>query len=192
MRSLTLLPLAALAFTLSACGGTQNRGLESVHQPVVSRTNYVYDVPDNGGMQNARDIQAWLDSINLGYGDRVAVDDPSRNPGNATAIAAITARYGLIVEDTAPVTQGAIAPGTFRVVVTRAKAEVPGCPDWSRSSVGNFEGDTPSNFGCAINSNLAAMIANPDDLISGAKADTLNDNSRGTAAIRKLKSPPAK
>ncbi len=188
MRHLHLLPLTALALTLGACGGTTNRGMESVHQAVVSQTNYVYDVTDGFGPQGAQNLTAWFDSISLGYGDRVSVDDASASPANRAAVAAIASRYGLLVQNGAPITSGEIAPGMVRVVVTRAKAEVPGCPDWSRSSVGNYNNDAPSNYGCATNANLAAMIANPNDLVGGAQ-DTLNDNARGINAIRKLKTP---
>ena len=189
MRTLHLLPLAALALTLGACGGTENRGLESVHQAVVSRTNYTYDVPDGMGPRNVTDVQAWVESLSVGYGDRISVDNPTGNTLNQANVASIAARYGLIVDSNAPVTNGAIPAGMFRVVLTRAKAEVPGCPDWSRSSIGNFKSDAPSNYGCATNASLAAMIANPDDLVSGEHAETFSDNSRGTNAIRKMKTP---
>jgi pilus assembly protein CpaD len=40
-----------------------------------------------------------------------------------------------------------------------------------------------SNFGCAVNSNLAAMIANPEDLIQGRDASGLVDPRTGTKAV---------
>jgi pilus assembly protein CpaD len=82
-----------------------------------------------------------------------------------------------MVENTAPVTPGEIVPGSFRVVVSRTKAEVRGCPDWSRPSMGNYGGDAPSNYGCATNASLAATIANPNDLIGdGHQTKTTNSN----------------
>lgn len=193
MRTLHLLPLAALALTLGACGGgTMNRGMESVHQPVVSRTDYVYDVNDGMGPQASQRLTAWFDTLRLGYGDRVSIDDPSGSLSNRVAVSAAVNRYGLEVVDTAPVTEGQVAPGMFRVVVSRAKAEVPGCPDWSRSSRFNYNNDAPSNYGCATNANLAAMVANPEDLVSGTHENGFTDNSRGTTAIRRLKFAPPK
>lgn len=191
MRSLKLLPLAALAISLSACGGgTMNRGLESVHQPVVTRTDYVFDVNDGMGAQGSQRLNAWFQSLNLGFGDRVSLDDPSGNPANRAAVASAANRFGVAVQDTAPVTQGEIVPGTFRVVVSRSKAEVPGCPDWSRSSIGNYNNDAPSNYGCATNANLAAMVANPNDLVAGTyQNEPTSTNARGTAAIRKMNTP---
>jgi pilus assembly protein CpaD len=46
---------------------------------------------------------------------------------------------------------------------------VPGCPDWSAKSDVNVRNATSTNYGCAINSNLAAMVANPEHLLKGAE-----------------------
>ena len=45
IMTLKLSSAIGLALMLAACaGGTENRGLESVHQPVVQRTDYVIDL----------------------------------------------------------------------------------------------------------------------------------------------------
>jgi pilus assembly protein CpaD len=44
---------------------------------------------------------------------------------------------------------------------------VPGCPDWSAKSGINYNNATYPNYGCAVNSNLAAMVADAEDLIQG-------------------------
>jgi len=163
----------ALGATLSGCGGMPtNRSLESVHQPVVTRNNYTLDVATYGGtlsLPEQRRLSGWFDALDLRYGDRVAVDDPSQSGSAREAVAALAARYGLLVSDEAPVTAGQIAPGTARVVVSRSSASVPECPDWSTKSDVNLTNGTYSNFGCAANSNLAAMVADPEHLLHGAK-----------------------
>ena len=80
-------------------------------------------------------------------------------------------------------TPGYVNAGTVRVVVTRSKARVPGCPDWSANSDVNLANATSSNYGCSINGNLAAMVANPEHLIQGdaSKSDTIV--TRSTKAI---------
>jgi pilus assembly protein CpaD len=171
-----LLPAVALTLALSACGGTQNRGLESVHQAVVTRSDYVFDLPTGYAPDSSQRLDGWFESIKLRYGDKVSIDDPSDSPANRTAVAAVANRYGLELQDAAPVTQGAIAPGSFRVVVSRATATVPGCPDWSRSSTGNFNNDMTSNYGCATNASLAAMVANPEDLVHGREQEPVGRN----------------
>ena len=174
-----LLPAAAAALTLAGCGGggTQNRGLESAHQAVVTRSDFVYDMSNAYGGDASRKLTGWFDSVKLRYGDKVSVDDPSGNEENRAIVAAVANRYGIKLEDAAPVTQGAIAPGSFRVVVSRATASVPGCPDWSRSSiVGNYNGEMPSNYGCAMNASIAAMVADPEDLVRGKEREAVGYN----------------
>jgi pilus assembly protein CpaD len=51
-------------------------------------------------------------------------------------------------------------------VVSAAGATVPGCPDWSDKDLPMSEGQS-SNYGCATAVNLAAMIADPRDLVRG-------------------------
>jgi len=51
-------------------------------------------------------------------------------------------------------------------VVADGAASVPGCPDWSDGDVNAGEG-MAHNFGCATQMNLAAMIADPQDLVHG-------------------------
>ena len=73
----------------------------------------------------------------------------------------------MMVSAGAPVTAGVVQPGTVRVVVSRRRAEVPRCPNWSLPSQPNYDNRNMSNFGCGVNSNIAAMVANPEDLIHG-------------------------
>jgi pilus assembly protein CpaD len=44
---------------------------------------------------------------------------------------------------------------------------LPGCPDWSRESGTDFANLPHSNFGCATQSNLGLMVAEPRDLVRG-------------------------
>lgn len=172
MSRKTFYAIAVLSSALSACGPV-NRGLESVNQPVVSRTDYVFDVaaPEYGGLstEEAARLDAWFRSLQVSYGDTIYVDDPQGygDPSRRAAIAGIANRYGLMVSPGAPSTQGTVPNGAIRVIVSRSGAYVPDCPNWDRSSQPEFEASTMSNFGCATNSNLAAMIANPDDLVRG-------------------------
>ena len=162
----------SLGLTLSACGGMPtHRGLESVNQPVVTRTNYTLDVASGvSGLPLAeqRRLAGWFEAMDLRYGDVLSIDDPTMNPVTRAAVQEIANRHGILVSDApAPVTQGYVAPGAARVVVTRASATVPGCPDWSAKSDANYNNATSPGYGCSINGNLAAMVANPEDLVKG-------------------------
>lgn len=160
-------PLIGLTLLLSACG-TVNRGVESIHQPIVQKTDYMIDVATTGvglapGEQERLD--GWFRSIGLAYGDRVMLDGPAGAAGND--VAELLARRGMILTGAAPITQGQLPEGAVRVVVSRATASVPGCPDWSRPASPDFVGSTMSNYGCASNAALAAMVADPIDLVQG-------------------------
>jgi pilus assembly protein CpaD len=165
---------AAIALTLglavSGCAGEGNRSLDSIKQPIVERQNFVLDLNTGAGgltIPEQDRLDDWFATIDLGYGDRIAIDDPTASAATKDAVQEIAGRYGILVSDGAPITQGQLRPGTSRIVVTRSTASVPGCPDWSGRTSANFNNATNDGFGCAVNSNLAAMVANPEDLIEG-------------------------
>ncbi|MGB3795535.1 MAG: CpaD family pilus assembly protein [Alteraurantiacibacter sp.] len=165
----------SLGLGLAACGGmdaNNNFSLNSVNQPVVERSNYVLDLRTGVSGLDATEasrLADWFEMMDLGYGDRVAIDTPVESPAVREDIASVAGRYGLLLADGAPVTQGYVDPGFVRVVVTRSIATVPGCPDWS-DKYGFQQGNhTSDGFGCAVNSNIAAMVANPEHLLEGAK-----------------------
>ena len=178
-NDLTRKTAVALALSLSlglgACAGMpDNRSLYSTKQPVVERTHYTFDVATSGDsvpVSEQRRLDGWFDTMDLRYGDRISVDDPTNSPGVRAAVANLAGRYGIIVADGAPPTEGYVAPGQARVVISRTLASVPGCPDWSDNSDINYANATYSNYGCAVNSNMAAMIANPEDLVRGQQGN---------------------
>lgn len=187
MKKSILLASLGSTLLLGACTGTQNRGLESVHQPVISRADYVLDLGTAGSALARGEQQrlgGWMTTMRLGYGDRVAIDDPAGEGQVARQqVAAVVASFGLLLSDDMPVTQAPVSPGAIRVVVTRMHASVPGCPDWSRDSSHDFEQNTSSNYGCASNRNLAAMIARPEDMVRGASGSGTVDAASSYKAI---------
>jgi pilus assembly protein CpaD len=192
MKKLNIASLFALAMTLSACGGVGGRGLESVHQPVVSRNDYALDVSTSAGglaSTDAAKLSGWFDALQLGYGDKVSIDlGGNYNDGAArAAVATIAARYGLLLQDVPPALMGDVGPGGARVIVSRLKAAVPTCPNWKGSGEPNFSNKSSSNYGCATNSNIAAMIADPEDLVRGRGATgttDVNSSSKGVVLYR--------
>lgn len=177
----------SLGLALAGCGGMPaNRGLESTKQPVVARSNFALDVrADAGGLSipEQQRLSGWFEALDLRYGDRVAIDDPMASAATRDAVARLASRHGLLLSDGAPVTPGYVAPGNIRVVVTRSVASVPGCPDWSEKSDMNYNNATSAGYGCAINGNLAAMVANPEDLIAGQTGTGQTVVSTSTKAI---------
>jgi len=161
------------------------RGLAAVNEPIVSRADYVFDAAAPGGSLDpteAARLDGWFRGLELGYGDTITVDGPFAASARGD-VARVAGRYGLLVSEGAPVTPGAIPPGAVRVVVSRTRADVPGCPNWSKPSQPNFNNELMSNFGCAVNGAYAAMVANPADLVSGRETG-LVDPATGTRAIQ--------
>ncbi|WP_157216215.1 CpaD family pilus assembly protein [Flavisphingomonas formosensis] len=189
MRRITLVSLLSLGASLGACGPV-NRSMDSVHQPIVSRNDYMFDVVvDSGGALapgEDRRLGGWFDSIRLGYGDRVAIDATGMSRGYAARnqVAQIAARYGLLVDTLPPAATPGVPTGALRIVVSRAAAGVPRCPDWDRVSQPEFAGSAMSNYGCAVNSNLAAMVANPEDLVHGQNGGGTSDGRTVNRALR--------
>lgn len=69
-------------------------------------------------------------------------------------------------------------------VVAAGGASVAGCPDWSDQD-GPIHEAQSRNYGCATALNLAAMIADPADLVRGKAGD---NRGSGEIAVRAVKS----
>jgi pilus assembly protein CpaD len=189
MLKRTLILAALVPATLAAgCTGTVNRGLEPVHQPVVTRTDYVFDVAagPNGLSPTERiRLRGWMNGLKPGYGDRISIDDPSY-AGNRAArreVADEASNYGLLLSPDVPVTGAPVAPGTVRIVLSRSSAVVPGCPDYTRMTGIEYEANTSSNYGCTVNANMAQMVADPLDLVRGRDGLSVADTATGGKAI---------
>jgi pilus assembly protein CpaD len=194
-RRITTAAVLALVLGASACAPTtgtltaaNNPSLYSVHQPVVQRTDFVMDLTTDGDRlapAEANRLRAWLASIDASYGDRIFVEEPRGYPvpGARDDVARVAAEQGLLLADGAPVLAGTVRPGSVRVIASRSTASVPGCPNWGPAEV-VATGNTSPNYGCSVNSNIAAMVANPDDLVLGADATTDGSGTTATRAVR--------
>jgi pilus assembly protein CpaD len=197
MRSKFALLLIATAASAGcsyhpAAGDLRDRGVEAVNVPVVTRADYVFDAAAPGGSlapsEKAR-LDAWFRGLDLSYGDSIYVDAVYADAARYD-VAQVAGNYGMMVQPGAPVTAGAVPPGMVRVIVSRTRAEVPNCPNWTVASQPNYNNRTMSNFGCGVNSDLAAMVANPEDLIHGRESTGLGDNTAGTKAVILYRSTP--
>lgn len=190
--------LALMALPLAACQTDQaaNRGVQSVHQPVVGHTAFTYDVqagPDGGlSASEARRLDDWFVSIGLAYGDQVAVATEAGyySPALREGIADVVARHGMLVGEDSTAVAGTAPQGAIRLIVRRATASVPGCPDWSDKPETDQQLGASKNFGCGVNGNLAAMIANPEDLVRGQTTDSDLRTATSNRAISTYRDKP--
>ena len=134
MRELNIFAISATLVALVACGPV-NRSVESIKTPELQTALLTFDVRFANGTEltptERQGLEQYLDSIRIGYGDRVSVDDPSAAgaAGRRALIAAVVARHGLFLEAAAPVTPGELLPGSARIVVARGRLDVAACPD---------------------------------------------------------------
>jgi pilus assembly protein CpaD len=192
MRSKLL--IIALSSAVAACttpaDQQADRGVASTNVPVVTRADYVFDAAAPAGALapgEAERLDAWFRGLDLGYGDTVYVDG---GPAAAGQVASIAGTYGILVSPGAPVNGGVVPAGTARVVVARNRAIVPNCPNWSRPSAPDPENHSMSNFGCAVNSNIAMMVANPEDLVHGREGNGVGDTVTAAKAVQLYRTTP--
>jgi pilus assembly protein CpaD len=181
--------VVVLASALAACNYTPkdlpDRGIAPVNVPVVERADYALDLAAPGGALLAAEqqrLEGWFRTLRVGYGDVIYVDGGYSDTARVQ-IGEVAARYGMLVEPGAPLTAGALPQGAVRVIVSRARATVPNCPNWSVPAQPNYNNRSMSNFACAVNSNLAAMVANPEDLIHGREGSGVVDPRTGAKAL---------
>jgi len=186
-RSIILVGLASVlgACQTAAAVDRPAKGVAEVHVPVVTRADYALDLraPD-GSLDSAEAarLDGWFRSMVLGYGDTIYVDGPMGYDARAD-VARIAGQYGMLVSAGAPITAEPVPQGMVRVVVARTQASVPGCPNWSKPSTPNFDASSMPNFGCGVNSNLAAMVADPQDLVFGREGSGVGDSDTASKAV---------
>lgn len=79
------------------------------------------------------------------------------------SVSALLLHYGIVTVDGAQVAP----PNRAIVAVKRTLVTLPPCPNWSKRPYSDFDNQPSSNFGCATETNLGMMVANPSDLASG-------------------------
>jgi pilus assembly protein CpaD len=152
----------------------------------------VFDAAAPGGAlapSEAARLDAWFRTLDVRYGDTVFVDGFDAGPARAQ-VGEVAGNYGLLVTPGAPVTVGEVVPGTVRVVVSRNVATVPNCPNWSSPSEPNLMNESPSNFGCSVNSAMAAQVANPQDLVHGQEGTGVADARAATRPVNLYRTTP--
>lgn len=191
-KLIAVLLASAAAGCMTPGENMADRGVSSVNQPVLSRATFAIDLAAPGGVlppEEVARLDGWFRSLELGYGDRIHVDGGYSDSARAQ-VAELAGRYGMLVSPAAPVTAGAVPAGHLRIVVARARAVVPNCPNWSVPSQPNYDQSMLSNFGCGVNTNFAAMVANPEDLFHGRSGPAASDGVAGAKAVQMYRDWP--
>jgi pilus assembly protein CpaD len=84
-------------------------------------------------------------------------------------------------------TDANLPSGVVHIHVDHTVVTVPNCPDWSKPETDEPDNRTSSNLGCATEANLAAMVANPTDLVR-PDADGKGDGGELTHGVELYRS----
>jgi len=128
----------------------------------------------------------FLDREEVGYGDEISVavaqadtKDKSlvsrRQASVAAYLKSLHLKSAADENGTAPLDQAVITISRYVVVP-------PNCPDWTKPSEDDPSNTPASNWGCATNTNLGLMVADPRDLVIG-KQSKASDGERAASAI---------
>ncbi len=172
-------PLAltfCLAIWAAGCESTPKpvekaRNTEAPNAIVVSETTSSHTVRYRAGVDEPDAAQItglnnFLIGADVERGDRILIERAASPADDmrASILADAMARKGLLpaMSEAASVPQGEL-----HIVIHRYVATAPGCPNWTKAPGNDFDNTMHSDFGCATASNLAAMVADPHDLLTG-------------------------
>jgi pilus assembly protein CpaD len=167
------------------------------HPIVVRQDEAAQDIvvsPNARGL-SARDksvVQSFTSRFKGSNSSQMAVLIPSGSPNSAAArrvgqqVVALMAESGIDRRRISMHSYDATKHGdaaTVRLVYLATKAEVESaCGQWDEDILDTYENRNYQNFGCATQKNLAAMVANPEDLL-GPRGESEIDATRRTNVI---------
>ncbi|NMD06761.1 MAG: CpaD family pilus assembly lipoprotein [Phyllobacteriaceae bacterium] len=103
----------------------------------------------------------------------------------AEEIAGLVLQQGVPREMIRMGTYPAPASAPVQLAYVKSYAHTKPCGEWDSDAADSGKNEHLSNHGCAVQSNIAAMIANPENIVSPAPVSPVPAAS-GTAAIKKI------
>lgn len=172
---LTSLLVAASMVGLTACVQTDvdvptqaetvmRNSVQMVRLPLEIRAEDDGTITPSGGTL-AR-VNAFLASVEAGYGDVVMLDAGTVDDGRLDAMADFIRSKGLAYGGKAAL--GAEpADGSMMLYVERYVVTVPNCGQWEEELTDDRRNNPSSFHGCSVTTSLGLMVANPRDLVAG-------------------------
>ncbi|HWA70022.1 MAG TPA: CpaD family pilus assembly protein [Rhizomicrobium sp.] len=161
----------------------------AVNHPIAVEPNFrEIKLQFAGGEQGlAPDAAAQFDNFLADYrahgNGSLGISVPNGPPARAaiTALAERAAATG-ISRDKILVSTHDVQNGDFRVDVSYITytASTDSCGDWSENLAFSADNLTPKNFGCSVQHNMAAMVADPRDLLGPRRFDPADANRAQT------------
>lgn len=141
----------------------------------------------------AERLETFIDQAGLRPDDKayiaVATSDPLAR-SRVQHVSALLAQRGIGVVPVAPPASG-VGPNRVLLMADRYVVKAPSCPNWTDSSATPHTNTPDSDFGCATQSNLALMVANPRDLVVGRTLAPA-DADQATGAIERYRADKVK
>ena len=126
----------------------------------------------------------------VGYGDVILFDSGADVPeARLDALSVWFNNQGATVGEIDGIFGAMPAVGNVMVYVERYVVTAPNCQRWAENSVSNPNNAPGQPFGCVSQSNLAAMVANPRDLVTGERDGNNADSAR--KAVKAYRIRPA-
>ena len=140
-------------------------------------------------------LSRFLARVGRGEGVKVMLATGSVQPSSLTnrretSLARYLQESGITVTKIEATQSTLTQADTVRVTVGRHVVKPPACPDWSKPATGDPANQQTSNYGCATETNLGLMVADPGVLVRGTElgptdgevlAKGVKDYRKGTA-----------
>jgi pilus assembly protein CpaD len=150
-------------------------------EPSFRNLKVTYEGPEQGmSKADAVRFDAFLANYRLHGNGSLGISVPAGTPAKAaiTYFAERAAATG-VPRSKILVSTHNVTDGDWRVAVSYVAytAHTAPCGDWSENLAYTADNETPRNFGCAVQQNIAAQVADPRDLL-GPRAKTPSDTNR--------------
>lgn len=189
-KAIGIISLAAICFGLSGCLAEKSMWSENdtIKRNSVALHHITHDVAFSGdatGLTDAQaeDIDRFLARSMAGYGDTFAIDagEDRVSASRREALVSYLRARGLVVSAEPAVYGASLTSGTVRLILNRYVVTPPPCPDWRHPTNPDFNNQPSGNFGCATQTNLGLMVANPRDLVDGKSLGTTDAENAAKA-----------
>jgi len=151
-----------------------------------------FDVPTDKGALNAQQkdtIVRFAQQAKSNYASTIHVRRPSeggRGSVVAGAIKRILLKQGVPDSMIVQSTYQASADSPVVVSYIRTWAVTQECGNWDEDLAVTFSNSGYANFGCAVQNNVAAMVANPNDFVM-PRTETPSDPMRRSTVMNKYR-----
>ncbi len=197
---LTVISGAVLAIALAGCSGLQGE-IDDVYHPAthyeqhpitVTRGQVKMQVPSNSSRMSAAHEDAVIRFAQQAKSHQAGTVRIKRPSGDVSAdvvagrVTQLMAGEGIPTRSMRHSTYGGHGP--VIVSYSRHFASTNECGNWPEDLARTGENTLPANFGCAGQHNLAALVANPRDLVT-PRTTTASDAARRAQVLTDYRTP---